>query len=164
MERVLGMLNDILQPSSTGLAQSVERWPFKPVVVGSSPISGVWSSFLHAYYFWSNPSTTPTEKHNVLLHNPCPLFTLTLPIFFAHDCRWIWDYCHDDFDTLGENEGDATEDEANLRFSLRYCGTSLACGCGTSPPGKRCVPVLLVVNKQPCLTQQYRYFLLWRGN
>jgi hypothetical protein len=25
----------------TGLAQSVERWPFKPVVVGSSPISGV---------------------------------------------------------------------------------------------------------------------------
>jgi predicted HTH domain antitoxin len=24
----------------TGLAQSVERWPFKPVVVGSSPISG----------------------------------------------------------------------------------------------------------------------------
>jgi hypothetical protein len=25
----------------TGLAQSVERWPFQPVVVGSSPISGV---------------------------------------------------------------------------------------------------------------------------
>ena len=24
----------------TGLAQLVERWPFKPVVVGSSPISG----------------------------------------------------------------------------------------------------------------------------
>jgi hypothetical protein len=27
--------------TGTGLAQSVERWPFKPVVVGSSPISGV---------------------------------------------------------------------------------------------------------------------------
>jgi hypothetical protein len=27
-----------------------------------------------------------------------------------------------------------------------------------------CGSLLLVVNKQPCLTQQYRYFLQWRGN
>ena len=33
-----------LNSQGTGLAQSVERWPFKPVVVGSSPISGVLSS------------------------------------------------------------------------------------------------------------------------
>jgi hypothetical protein len=40
------------QTLKTGLAQSVERWPFKPVVVGSSPISGV------PHFVFSNHSKT----------------------------------------------------------------------------------------------------------
>ena len=39
---------------STGLAQSVERWPFKPVVEGSSPLSGDIFFLLFPFFTFSN--------------------------------------------------------------------------------------------------------------